>query len=96
MNLLIDTGIGSKREVEEGRSYGFEMPRQLLPGLSELGLAPDDITHVINSHLHFDHCGGNTRYDDEGNIVPTFPKATYFLSRGEFECAKEPPADGEA
>ena len=89
--ILIDTGIGNKHEVKEGRSYEFERPRRLVNGLANLGLSPSDITHVINSHLHFDHCGGNTEFDENGNLQAAFPKATYFMARGEFECAKEPP-----
>lgn len=89
--VLVDTGIGSKFEVAEGKSYAFERPRKLLQGLSSLGITSDQVTHVINSHLHFDHCGGNTHYDDDGLLVAAFPKAVYHISRGEFEYAKDPP-----
>lgn len=91
MKLLVDTGIGNKGEISEGRSYLFEKPRRLLEGLAKLAVQPSEITHVINTHLHFDHCGGNTSYDADGNAIPTFPNATYLISRGEFECAQYPP-----
>lgn len=86
--ILVDTGIGDKGEI---KSFEYETPRTLHTGLAELGIAPEQVTQVINSHLHFDHCGGNTRYDADGNLVPTFPNAVYRISRGEFECAKDPP-----
>ncbi|MCX7836107.1 MAG: MBL fold metallo-hydrolase [bacterium] len=89
--VLVDTGIGNKGEVSEGRSYIFQKPRLLLDNLSKLGVHPTNITHVINTHLHFDHCGGNTTYNEEKEAIPTFPNATYFISRGEYECALYPP-----
>ncbi len=90
-NVLVDTGIGNKQEVAEGKSYEFERPRKLLSGLAELSLQASDITHVINTHLHFDHCGGNTIADADGNLSPAFPNATYFMARGEVEYAQNPP-----
>lgn len=89
--VLIDTGIGNKGEITEGRSYLFQKPRLLLENLSKLGVSVKDITHVINTHLHFDHCGGNTMYNENGELIPTFPNAIYFMSRGEYECALYPP-----
>ena len=56
--------------------------------LEQAGIAPDEVDIVINTHLHFDHCGWNTYYRD-GKAVPTFPKATYYVQAGELEHAHE-------
>ena len=71
-NILIETGIGNKLSERMIRFYG--QPAELLDNMSAGGISPDDIDIVINTHLHFDHCGWNTiRTNDR--IVPTFPKA---------------------
>lgn len=57
--------------------------------LGEIGLSVDDVTHVVNTHLHFDHCGGNT-YRDGDRIVPTFPRASYVFQRLEWADANAP------
>ncbi|HJQ20990.1 MAG TPA: MBL fold metallo-hydrolase [Gemmatimonadaceae bacterium] len=91
--VLIDTGAGSKENDKFYEIYGVENrgtqagTTQLEDGLRQLGFAPEDITLVINSHLHFDHAGGNTRRDAAGRVVPTFPKALYVVQRGEYEYA---------
>ena len=81
-NVLIETGIGNKLGEKMQRIY--EPQAKLLDNLKAGGVAPEDIDVVINSHLHFDHCGWNTVRRD-GKIVPTFPKATYYTQRGEWE-----------
>jgi glyoxylase-like metal-dependent hydrolase (beta-lactamase superfamily II) len=79
--VLIETGIGNKLPEQLGRIYG--QPAQLLEGLSAAGISPDDIDVVINTHLHFDHCGWNTvRRGDQ--FVATFPKARYYAQAGEW------------
>ena len=85
-NVLIDTGIGSKLSDKRRAIYDHE-PR-LLTSFAEAGVAPDEIDIVINTHLHFDHCGWNTYYKD-GKAVPTFPRATYFVQEGELQHAHE-------
>ena len=60
----------------------------MLHSFETMQLSPDDIDIVINTHLHFDHCGWNTYYK-EGRAVPTFPRATYFAQQGEWEHAQE-------
>ena len=78
--VLIETGIGNKLPEKLRRIYG--QPAQLLEGLSAAGISPDDIAVVINTHLHFDHCGWNTvRRGDQ--FVATFPKASYYVQAGE-------------
>jgi glyoxylase-like metal-dependent hydrolase (beta-lactamase superfamily II) len=81
-NILIETGIGNKL-AEKTKSF-FLPQEKLLNNLHEAGVAPEDIDVVINSHLHFDHCGWNTVYKN-GVAVPTFPKAKYYAPRGEWE-----------
>ena len=61
----------------------------LLDELASIGVAPEDVTHVVNTHLHTDHCGWNT-VEREGELAPTFPKARYFIQAGEYEAAMHP------
>ena len=86
--ILVDTGAGDKWTDKRRDIYGFGGTR-LLPQLADHGIEPDDIDIVINTHLHFDHCGWNTRIVN-GVAVPTFPNATYFVHRGELEHARNP------
>ena len=88
--LLVDTGIGNKLEgAMRERAFPGEHGL-LLEGLSALGLAPEDITVVANTHLHADHCGWNTVRDESGELRPTFPNARYFIQKGEYETASHP------
>jgi glyoxylase-like metal-dependent hydrolase (beta-lactamase superfamily II) len=88
--VLIDTGIGDKNDAKFRSIYGLEEGAIRLPeSLAALGVGVEDVTHVILSHLHFDHCGWNTREVD-GRVVPTFPKARYFMNRAEVEHARHP------
>ncbi len=86
--ILVETGAGDKWTDKRRDIYGFGGTR-LLPQLADHGIEPDDIDIVINTHLHFDHCGWNTRIVN-GVAVPTFPNATYFVHRGELEHARNP------
>jgi len=85
-NILVETGIGDKFDTKLNEIYGVDHSRILPNELRKLGLEPGDIDIVINSHLHFDHCGWNVRRED-GKLVPTFPRARYFVQRGEWEDA---------
>src|ERR1700704_2898082 len=69
--------------------YGIDRSTTLVGGLRAHGLGPEDIDVVVNTHLHFDHAGGNTRREG-GRVVPTFPRARYVVQRGEWEDAKHP------
>ncbi|MBX6365452.1 MAG: MBL fold metallo-hydrolase [Gemmatimonadetes bacterium] len=88
--VLIDNGIGNK-EGEKFRSiYGVEnagSPTRLEDALRDAGFAPDDVDVVIDSHLHFDHAGGNTFRDEAGEVRLAFPRARYYAQRGEWEYA---------
>ncbi|MEE2822640.1 MAG: MBL fold metallo-hydrolase [Acidobacteriota bacterium] len=88
-NILIDTGCGFKYSKKEIQIYNLDNKTNLLDELAQVSLDPEDIDVVINTHLHFDHCGGNTIYKN-GEIVPTFPQAEYWISRLEYEDAQQP------
>lgn len=88
-NVLIETGIGDKFDAKRCEIYGIQHSSRLPDELSRHGLEPNDIDIVINSHLHFDHCGWNTRREGK-HIVPTFPRARYFMQRAEWEHALHP------
>src|SRR5690348_7351568 len=89
--ILIETGIGEKWPAKQSAIYGINRERSLADSLRSLaGVEPEEITIVINTHLHFDHAGGNTKIDENGRTVPTFPNARYFVSRAEFEHAEQP------
>ena len=85
-NILIETGIGNKLSEKMVEIYG--QPAKLLENLNTIGLSPEGIDIVINTHLHFDHCGWNT-IRRNGKIVPTFPKAKYYVQEGEWKHAHE-------
>ncbi|MGD0571215.1 MAG: MBL fold metallo-hydrolase [Candidatus Sulfotelmatobacter sp.] len=85
--VLVETGMGNKLSERMIKFYG--QPAQLLANLAAAGIAPEDIDIVINTHLHFDHCGWNTVRKD-GKIVPTFPRAKYYAPEGEWQYARRP------
>ncbi|MFZ0417326.1 MAG: MBL fold metallo-hydrolase [Candidatus Sulfotelmatobacter sp.] len=87
-NVLVETGMGNKLSERMIKFYG--QPAQLLANLAAAGIAPEDIDIVINTHLHFDHCGWNTVRDKTGKIVPTFPRAKYYAPEGEWQYARKP------
>lgn len=91
-NVLVDTGLSSKyeRNAKFLKIYCVERPVTLRDRLKEQGLAPADIHLVINTHLHFDHAGGNTEFDESGKPVPAFPKARFVIQKEEWEDACSP------
>jgi glyoxylase-like metal-dependent hydrolase (beta-lactamase superfamily II) len=100
--VLVDTGVGDKDDAKFHDIYGIENrgpggESRLDLALAELGFTPADIVLVVNTHLHFDHAGGNTRLagmsaplldTGEFGAVPAFPNATYVVQRGELEFAR--------
>lgn len=84
--VLVETGIGPKLGDKQRQIYGNQAA--LLHSFETLQLSPEDVDVVINTHLHFDHCGWNTHYKD-GRATATFPRAKYFAQRGEWEHAQE-------
>jgi glyoxylase-like metal-dependent hydrolase (beta-lactamase superfamily II) len=90
--ILIDTGAGNKEDEKFRNIYGLENEganglTMLEDGLAQIGVEPSDIVMVINTHLHFDHAGGNTRFGKGGKLEISFPNATYIVKRGEYEYA---------
>jgi glyoxylase-like metal-dependent hydrolase (beta-lactamase superfamily II) len=90
--VLIYNGAGNKENQKFHDIYGVENTgtggRTLLEdGLRSLGVNPGKIVLMIDTHLHFDHAGGNTFVNAEGTIAPTFPNARYVVQRGEYEWA---------
>jgi len=88
--VLVDTGIGSLIPDKFLQYYEVEQDPGLVQTLRNLGTEPGAIDFVINTHLHFDHCGGNTRKDEKDQIVPVFPKAKYVIQKGEWEYGLNP------
>ncbi len=89
--ILIETGIGDKWTPKHVAMYGIDRKRTLKDTLrTKTGVSAEEITIVVNTHLHFDHAGGNTSVDGSGRFVPTFPRARYFVSQAEVENANKP------
>ncbi len=90
--VLIDTGAGNKETGKFADIYGLENGGSggrtaLEDGLRAAGVTPEQVDIVIDTHLHFDHAGGNTWLDADGNVALTFPRAEYVLQRREYEFA---------
>ncbi len=91
--VLVDTGVGNKESAKFRDIYGVENPgtrgpTQLEDALAEAGFAASDVRHVINTHLHFDHAGGNTLVETEGGEPQVaFPNAIYVVQEAELEFA---------
>jgi glyoxylase-like metal-dependent hydrolase (beta-lactamase superfamily II) len=88
--VLVETGIGPKLDEKLRSIYCIEQDIGLIGSLKGLGFAPEEVGFVINTHLHFDHCGGNTLQNEKGEVVPAFPQARYIIQRGEWEWANNP------
>ncbi|MGI8494634.1 MAG: MBL fold metallo-hydrolase, partial [Pyrinomonadaceae bacterium] len=89
--ILIETGAGDKLTEKQLQIYGMRREKSLSEKLFEMtGTTAEEISIVVNTHLHFDHCGGNTKFNEAGKIVPTFPNARYFISENELNHAENP------
>src|ERR1700688_2391193 len=89
--LLVDSGIGDKHDAQFRELFGMDPHAVRLPdAIRRAGYEIEQVTHVLLTHLHFDHCGWNTRRAAGGELVPTFPNAVYWLERGEVEHARHP------
>jgi glyoxylase-like metal-dependent hydrolase (beta-lactamase superfamily II) len=91
--ILVETGAGDKWDDKRRDIYAFEGAPRLPEQLGAHGVRPEQVDLVVNTHLHFDHCGWNTRRVDGGaggRAVPTFPNARYVVQRGELEHARNP------
>jgi len=89
--ILVDNGVGDKLEEKLQRIYGIDSPPKVLQNsLNQVGLNCSDVTDVILTHLHFDHVGGSTFYDHNGELVPTFRNAVYYVQQAQFDWAQNP------
>lgn len=90
-NLLVDTGIGRKWPEKLEKIYSIDHSEENLESaLATEGLTPSDITDVILTHLHFDHAGGATSKNSQGELIPTFPNAKYYIQKDNFDWATRP------
>ncbi len=88
--ILIDTGNGNKFSEKQANIYNIDLTKSHLQNsLTANGINPNEITDVILTHLHFDHCGGSTHYVG-GEVLPTLPNATFYVQREQFEWAMNP------
>jgi len=87
--VVVETGAGPKLSERSKENFGIDGPPRLLDELARRGVRPDEVTLVVNTHLHFDHAGGNT-YRDGDKIVATFPRASYVFQRLEWVDASAP------
>lgn len=85
--ILIDTGMGNKQDEKFFKHYYPNGEGDLIASLSKQGFKPEDITDVIITHLHFDHVGGAVKHNEKGELVPSFPNATYHIGRRQWEWA---------
>jgi glyoxylase-like metal-dependent hydrolase (beta-lactamase superfamily II) len=89
--IVVDTGYGDKLSPKMQELFNLQRAHgTLIDGLGRLGVAPEDVDIVIDTHLHGDHCAGNTRITESGEVVATFPNAMYYVQRREYEDAMQP------
>lgn len=89
--VLIETGMGSKLSDDmKSMFHVVQSENPLVDALNNVGCSKNDITHVILTHLHFDHSGGGTEFSESGEIIPTFPKAKYYISKRNWQAANNP------
>jgi glyoxylase-like metal-dependent hydrolase (beta-lactamase superfamily II) len=89
--IIVDTGFGNKLSEKQRKNWNLNRSNgDLINGLQRLGIKPGDIDLVIDTHLHADHCTGNTRLNEDGQLVAAFPNAEYVVQRREFEDASHP------
>jgi glyoxylase-like metal-dependent hydrolase (beta-lactamase superfamily II) len=89
--ILIDNGIGEKQDEKFFSHYYLNGTQNLIDSLREAGFSPEDITDVLLTHLHFDHCGGTVKFrNDRSGFELTFPNATHWISKPQWEWANHP------
>ena len=84
----MDTGCGDKEDEKFAAMFAYQPFGKIDQLVAAEGVPPEKVDFVLNTHLHFDHAGGNTKRTADGSIVPTFPNARYLIQRGEWESAK--------
>ena len=88
--IICETGIGNKLSEKRARQVALREPEAMLHALRRLGIMPVEVDAVITTHLHWDHAGGLTRRDEQGEVELTFKKARHFIQRSEWDFALEP------
>ncbi len=95
--IIVDTGVGQGWDPKFSQIYGIDNSKYTLSeSLKAAGLSAGDITDVILTHLHFDHVGGATFADGDGSVKPTFPNATYYVQKKQYEWAVNPSEKDQA
>src|SRR5918992_5294597 len=87
-NVLVDTGVGTKHS-QKVRTIFHMRAGELVGNLARQGVTPEDIDLVVLTHLHFDHAGGCTRYNQQRRLEPVFPQATYLAQRQDWQEATQ-------
>ncbi|MGQ9799109.1 MAG: MBL fold metallo-hydrolase [Ignavibacterium sp.] len=87
--ILIDTGMGNKWDGKSKAIYRIDNNLSVERALKQKGFTPEEITDVILTHLHFDHAGGSTIYENE-KLIPSFPNAKYYVQKQNFDWAINP------
>ncbi len=90
--VLVETGAGADLKQKMVEYYSLERELGLIDALGNVGVGVDDIDYVINTHLHFDHCGGNTKKKESGEFVPVYSQAKYIIQKVEWKTALNPSA----
>lgn len=88
--IVVDNGNGDKEDDTFMARFKFEGRGVLDAELLRFGVRPEDVTCCILTHLHFDHAGGSTRFDDTGALIPSFPNARYIVQKQDFDDARSP------
>ena len=87
---LIEQGMGNKWNEKQTGIYNIRQEKSQIEHLADRGVMPEDVTHVILTHLHFDHCGGGVIKNASGELVPAFPNAKYYVQQTQYEEAVNP------
>lgn len=87
--ILVDCGAGDK-QLNKLKFYQPHNLKDLRAEIGKIGYSPDEVTDVVLTHLHFDHCGGGTVFNGKQEVVPAFPRATYWLSRAQWDNYRKP------
>jgi len=87
--ILVDSGVGDKVSAKRREILNLKRQKGLEENLKGKGVEPKEVAVVINTHLHADHCGGNTIVKT-GRAIPTFPQADYWVQEEEWEAAQHP------
>jgi glyoxylase-like metal-dependent hydrolase (beta-lactamase superfamily II) len=87
--ILVETGAGDNWDAKYANIFNISWPPRLPEELADAGVQPEQVDFVVNTHLHFDHCGWNTHVVN-GKAVPMFPNAKYVVQKGDLEHAKKP------